>query len=108
MEGVSCALGPLLGSVVYNWFGYIGTFYFFTGFICLFGFGAMCFVPKSANRAAQEDAPDEEADTESISYWRILKCRRSFAALMACVLGMVCCAFIDPTLTLRLHSRHMN
>jgi len=51
-EGIACAFGPLLGSIVYGWLGYIYTFYFFTAYIAIFGFGSVFMIPARVNRMA--------------------------------------------------------
>lgn len=48
-EGIACALGPLLGSLVYGWLDYIGCFYFFTVYIAVFGFGSVYLIPSRLN-----------------------------------------------------------
>lgn len=111
-EGVACAFGPLLGSLVYGWLGYIGTFYFFTVYIALFGFGSVYLIPARVNTITDE-ADDEENEEKGnpdlvVTYCDILKCRKAVAALNACILGMVCCAFIDPTLSVQLTSMGMH
>jgi DHA1 family multidrug resistance protein-like MFS transporter len=61
-EGVACALGPLLGSIVYGWLGYIYTFYFFTAYIAIFGFVSVAMIPSRVNRMAEEDLGSEAED----------------------------------------------
>ena len=110
-EGVACALGPLIGSIVYGWLGYINTFYFFTAYIAFFGFGSVFMIPSRVNNTAEEDEEGEEeenAGTIDVSYCDIMSNRKSISALAACVLGMVCCGFIDPTLSVQLTSMGMN
>lgn len=102
-EGMACALGPLLGSVVYGWLGYVGTFYFFTAYIAFFGFTSVLMIPGRVNTTVDADEDGEgEADGAEIGYSDILLNRKSIAALIACIMGMICCAFIDPTLSVRL------
>jgi len=61
-EGVACALGPLIGSIVYGWLGYIYTFYFFTAYIAIFGFVSVAMIPSRVNRMAEEDLGSEAED----------------------------------------------
>lgn len=115
-EGVACAFGPLLGAVVYAWLGYVNTFYFFTGYIGVLGFGSNLMMPSRLNQRASDDDEEEEnvdgdqnqdKDEYGIAYCDILKNRKSAAALVANVLGMCCCAFIDPTLSVVLEGLGM-
>jgi hypothetical protein len=55
-------LGPLLGSIVYGWLGYIYTFYFFTAYIAIFGFVSVAMIPSRVNRMAEEDLGSEAED----------------------------------------------
>ena len=47
--GLGLTMGPVIGSILYRWLYYAGTFYFFTAFILVFGMTSVFFVPSRIN-----------------------------------------------------------
>lgn len=110
VEGIACALGPFLGSIIYGQLGYINTFYFFTAYIALFGFCSINMIPARVNNMIVEESEENEkeyVDSIQITYCEILSNRKSVSALVACTFGMICCMFIDPILSVRLEKMKM-
>ena len=106
--GLGLAVGPVLGSVAYSFLSYINTFYFFTGYIALIGGVCVCFIPNRINNSTQSSSgsPEDEAKLaqykKEITYFSILKNRRSVSAFSICTFSMISSLFIDPVLSVTL------
>ena len=57
--GVGLTLGPLMSSGIYNFLGYSNTFYFFSAFITVFGFGCVCFMPARIDKVQAGEAEEK-------------------------------------------------
>ena len=104
--GAGCAFGPLLGSVVYIFFNYIDTFYFFTVYVVIFGLGAVFMIPSRINNQFEVQETNilanENGDNCDINYGKILKNIGTITSLGGCTMAMLCIYSMDPTLAVRL------
>lgn len=67
-EGVACSLGPLLGSLVYGYADYVGTFYFFTAFIGILGGVSVLMIPARVNLKNEQTEEQQNDPDCTITY----------------------------------------
>lgn len=100
--GLGLTLGPVFGSLLFAWIGYVNTFYVFTGFIFIQSTICMFLVPKAINNLKQDDQAFE------LSYFTLMKERKALSAIIMCVFVMMCNLYVDPILAVRLQEMGMN
>ena len=116
--GLGCAIGPVLGSLVYTLCqSYVQTFYFFTAFIFVVGTVCVSFVPSRINKKAAglvlvpatENIPAvANPYRQSITYFTILRNRRALSTIIMCVYAMTASQVVVPVLSVRLTTPPFN
>jgi predicted MFS family arabinose efflux permease len=103
--GAGLCLGPVIGALVYPYFHYIGTFYFFAAYICIIGCSAICFLPKKINNTESET--NNEVGRE-VSICGMLSRSEIVLAMACCTFAMLNIFYFDPILSLQLISEGLN
>lgn len=103
-------VGPVVGSFVYAWVGYVNTFYFFTVFIGSISTVCVILLPSHLNHSqkSQEISFTPRAEVPDVGYAKILSNKRSFIAMFILSFAMICGVFIDPVLSIELISLGMD
>lgn len=104
-DGAGCILGPLIGSLVYRYFNYVNTMFFFTAYITILGLTAVFYIPARLNICNENSNEDSISIVEeNISYRDMLRNGGVCTCLTACMVAMICLCFVDPILAIRLIS----
>lgn len=104
MLGLGLAVGPVLGSFVYDLIGYLNTFYFFTAYIVVTGMIGLSFLPSRMNIKSTESTSNEL----KVSYYKMLTDRDSVGALLIIVSTFTTNIYLDPILSVHLISIGMS
>jgi len=93
-------MGPVIATIVYRWFGYIGTLGFFAGMIFVVTLPCALMIPSRIDKVNEDkDGKKEIIDID----WKVLFRNKRFNLVMfACVVVALILTFTDPTLSLRL------
>lgn len=87
--------GPVIGSFVYSYLDYAGTFYFFFACCLLSAWLAQSKIPESMNQQApQSDATNDD----QITYSRFFKNKKACVQFFSMTLALVSCTFFYPNL----------
>jgi DHA1 family solute carrier family 18 vesicular amine transporter 1/2 len=89
--GIGLMLGPVIGSFMYNFLEYMGTFFAFTIILLLNCILVSFTLPSSLNDAPEEPAEEigddgEVVERKKITYAMFLKNRRSLFAYLSCAM----------------------
>jgi len=94
-------MGPVISSVVYPHLGYSGTFYFFAGFILVFGLLPLFFVPARLNKKSEKNEGDLK-----VTFGIFVKNRFVVTMIVILIGSMVCMQWTIPTLSNELVDYH--
>ena len=91
--GIGLCFGPIIGILLFNVGGYVGSFSTFALIFLLF-----CFILKPFIPASVDVKEDKHADTSQFSYFALLSNRRILFANLAVIVNILQYTFIDPLL----------
>ena len=109
--GIGMTLGPVMSSALYGKLGYSNTFFFYSGFISVFGIGSACFLPdrldqkakkKEEKRIEKESEALEKltvAEELTVTYGIFFKNRRSFLAILVPFIACIFLLYFGPILS---------
>jgi predicted MFS family arabinose efflux permease len=94
-------MGPVISTIVFPYFHYAGTFYFFAAFILVGGLLPLIFVPSRLNKFEKE----EEGDVK-ITFGIFIKNRFVIITIIVLIGSMVCTNWTIPTLSDEMVDNH--
>jgi predicted MFS family arabinose efflux permease len=114
--GVGLMIGPVLGSLVYGWVQYSGTFYVFGSVIFVGLVTVSLLLPSRLNHAqgfqpreageAKKTLNDSHEDNRPVTFSMILTNRRAMVAAVASCFAMIFMLFFDSILSQRLKAAY--